>query len=476
MNSFYGGKEGRTYHIVKSFPRIQDMVTEFSKGAGYTKVSYGEYVLIDAISNNDKDNGRIYRRGLNYSQNATTNYKYPGGGAIYIGQIQGPDGKIPPIQIANWSTFTNLYKAGQSAGTTFSKNGVTYKVYNDASTFSPPTTKKAIDWGGEEHTPSNATTNQIKIGFEDYTDLNQIKINGVIGIDIPQPVVHINDKILPASSSGTIDPITQTTYSQELVDNGVQYYEYDVNIPIPSNFEIKRSGGTGINSTYSLQYNTPTESNTYTVASSTVDFNLVDGMRYAPNNKDLIQYHLSGNNGGWFDLFNPNGQFHIYAKHDWTNEVAENELFDDEKAVNKLNLNYKWGIRSRIDESNTYDLSQAGWLISVELEKWADEQQTQKKKYSALYAYNYISKTGKQYTLEDFAHDELLPYKADPEGWFQVQDFNSSLASEPGEIVLLGTLEDVQDEQNTLKQNGLWLQGYQKDGNGYSTKGGKWWW
>ena len=41
MESFYGGKQGRTYHIVKSYDTVQDMVTAFNSGGSYIEANYG---------------------------------------------------------------------------------------------------------------------------------------------------------------------------------------------------------------------------------------------------------------------------------------------------------------------------------------------------------------------------------------------------------------------------------------------------
>ena len=171
MASFYGGKQGITYHIVERYDQIffdidnqqyikiigdvvsniqenkifsvtigdnvsfymatspitncstasfslilennqavqlKGMVNCFSKGGAYTDVNYGEYVIIDTILNlhryNDPQNGLLYRRGFQYNQiieNST--YQYPGGGAIYVGQIVGPPGKNTLIKAANWT-------------------------------------------------------------------------------------------------------------------------------------------------------------------------------------------------------------------------------------------------------------------------------------------------------------------------------------------------------------------------------------
>jgi len=41
MNSFYGGKQGRTYHIVERYNSVHDMVSAFQQGGAYTKANYG---------------------------------------------------------------------------------------------------------------------------------------------------------------------------------------------------------------------------------------------------------------------------------------------------------------------------------------------------------------------------------------------------------------------------------------------------
>lgn len=74
----------------------------FEKG-GLTAstVGYGEYVLIDTVSgfgeHNNPENGRVYRRGMNYDQDL--------GGAEYIGTIVGPEGKVPRIDMGEISAI-----------------------------------------------------------------------------------------------------------------------------------------------------------------------------------------------------------------------------------------------------------------------------------------------------------------------------------------------------------------------------------
>ena len=93
--------------ITKVLPRAlaEGMRQCFEKGASSTdEVNYGESVIIDTISGlgqeGNPDNGKVYRRGLNYSYNASTN---PLAGAEYIGQIVGPPGKMSGFELASES-------------------------------------------------------------------------------------------------------------------------------------------------------------------------------------------------------------------------------------------------------------------------------------------------------------------------------------------------------------------------------------
>lgn len=80
---------------------LEGMRQCFEKGGETTsEVNYGEYVIIDTLyGRGDKqspDNGKIYRRGYNYDYNPVTN---PLAGAEYIGQVAGPPGSSPAIQL-----------------------------------------------------------------------------------------------------------------------------------------------------------------------------------------------------------------------------------------------------------------------------------------------------------------------------------------------------------------------------------------
>lgn len=90
-NSFYGGRRGASFVIVKRYSTIAEMIAAFSQGGDYKTVNYDEYVLIDTENKNNPDNGKIYRRGYEYNNSM--------GGAIYEGQIVGPAGLAPHTEM-----------------------------------------------------------------------------------------------------------------------------------------------------------------------------------------------------------------------------------------------------------------------------------------------------------------------------------------------------------------------------------------
>lgn len=114
MDSFYGGKQGVSFVIKASFKSIDDMAASFKKNED--KVWFGEYCLIDTVNKNDKDNGKIFRRGIATSTNAKL------GGAEYIGQIVGPSSGTPLFQfdtldnVIEYSNINDKEKYNPEAG------------------------------------------------------------------------------------------------------------------------------------------------------------------------------------------------------------------------------------------------------------------------------------------------------------------------------------------------------------------------
>lgn len=127
--SFYGGREGRSFVIVKEFKTIAEMVEKFRQGPSYKEVNFDEYVLINTERKNNPENGQIFRRGYDFASGRmincfnmsvtkvgndhiesflqTTTYAY---GAVYIGTIVGPAGSAPHVQIGKYPDFKTEQK------------------------------------------------------------------------------------------------------------------------------------------------------------------------------------------------------------------------------------------------------------------------------------------------------------------------------------------------------------------------------
>ena len=94
MESFYGGKRGKSVYIAKTYSSVQEMNEDFAKGtATLSEVGYGEYVLIDTVDKQDRDNGKIYYRNIE---------SVP----VYIGKISGPQGNCPELTIVAYDDLS----------------------------------------------------------------------------------------------------------------------------------------------------------------------------------------------------------------------------------------------------------------------------------------------------------------------------------------------------------------------------------
>lgn len=101
MYSFYGGRPGNSFIIITTYRSIADMVAKFKQGPNYTAVHYDEHVMINTVNKNDPDNGRVYRRGYDFTNTM--------GGAEYIGTIVGPAGKAPMLEMTTVADVRNKH-------------------------------------------------------------------------------------------------------------------------------------------------------------------------------------------------------------------------------------------------------------------------------------------------------------------------------------------------------------------------------
>lgn len=173
MDSFYGGRSGFSFVISKSYLSIAAMVADFQKGPEFEAVHFNEYVLINTEDKNDKDNGKIFRRGLDYTNEM--------GGAQYVGTIVGPAGKAPHIEMDTYKNIKDMPK----------EEGVQYR-YSEG------------DWS-----PENEALVPGKIDADTFNDVIKWNCYSVrtphnddctayIGFEIPYPVIDFTAK--------TVDP------------------------------------------------------------------------------------------------------------------------------------------------------------------------------------------------------------------------------------------------------------------------------
>ena len=318
MSSFYGGKQGRTYHIVARYDcvdlnnyagtddfedfntgvsyteakgkkfqynnefyvvlvdnisgiddltneektyHVRGMVQQFAKGGAYTEANYGEYVLIDTIFNlnhkSDLQNGLLYRRGFDYNEDPNLNPKpninekdendnfiyydknnhlkkdlwqaawdawvqKPGAGAIYVGQIVGPQGESPELTPVKWEDLNS--KAGKKV---IVPSSITRGDNNDQVTDSEGNIiyndKGNPIWVGDA----------IKVGSYTVRDSDNNIIGAEIAFDIPQtifdpPNVNLNGATYQGSSE-----------EDSSSEDHPFYYKWHLYIPQVTDFNLE---------------------------------------------------------------------------------------------------------------------------------------------------------------------------------------------------------------------------------------------
>ena len=110
MESFYGGKQGASFIIKKTFTSVSAMNTAFNQKDVYKDVAYGEYVMIENTDMLDDTRGNVYKRGYN--------------GAEYVGNFRGPQGT--PIQFQGTYQDNQTYYKNLKQIDTVYYNGNTY--------------------------------------------------------------------------------------------------------------------------------------------------------------------------------------------------------------------------------------------------------------------------------------------------------------------------------------------------------------
>lgn len=91
LDSLYGGHQGVSFIIKDSFESIEEAVAACKLGPQYTRCWYGENIIISTPNLNDEDNGKVFNRGLDYTNDM--------GGLVFIAQVVGPAGGTPIFEM-----------------------------------------------------------------------------------------------------------------------------------------------------------------------------------------------------------------------------------------------------------------------------------------------------------------------------------------------------------------------------------------
>lgn len=201
MESFYGGRPGASFVIVKSFPTSDTMIEEFKKGPLYNEVYFDEYVIIENPNQPDySQNGNIYRRGYDFNNEDT-------GGAEYIGSIRGPAGPVAELQMYSFEAINssnNNYQIYSSDDNDMSEKAFKLVPGKDGDTFNDN-----IAWRYYYYTDTNNNNNKRKIR---------------LGFKIPYPVFNFSIQSVDADEPLSINKI-------EMNNPHPFYHQYKINMP-----------------------------------------------------------------------------------------------------------------------------------------------------------------------------------------------------------------------------------------------------
>ena len=194
MNSFYGGKQGNSFIIAKTYSTIAEMLESFGKNKSDCPVNFDEYVLINTVNKNNPENGQVFRRGYDYNSDRTIisyqpTYGKPNpyetieveaNGAVYIGTIVGPAGRAP---IFNFGHYSDVQDICEIHVKTFAEIGIASNSQRTS------IVKKLNELTQQEITTNEQGEEIIKIIFfgEEILDFYSLKL--VDTLDTPS-IIH----------------------------------------------------------------------------------------------------------------------------------------------------------------------------------------------------------------------------------------------------------------------------------------------
>ena len=146
-NSFYGGRKGISFILKERYNSVDEMNAVFSTPETLDRVNYGEYVIIDTVTDNkdyyNEENGNIYKRGFE--------------GAEFIAKVTGSSG-------ANWSSTTKIEYTLSNSSTVTPTEGWSDTIEGITVTGNFLWTKMIFkDEGGHTYNYYSRTLKNIKI-------------------------------------------------------------------------------------------------------------------------------------------------------------------------------------------------------------------------------------------------------------------------------------------------------------------------
>ena len=209
-NSFYGGRRGASFVISKRYSTIAEMVAAFSQGGDYKTVNYDEYVLIDTENKNDKDNGKIYRRGYEYNNSM--------GGAVYEGQIVGPAGLAPHTEM---HTIDEVQQIQEREDFEYRRGNGSYGL--EGENLVPG---KYVEYGSG----IVKYNDEIVWAYCSVRDKNSHDSTAHVGFKFPYTVIdYETEAVAPYDTNGNYDDMSDTNR----MDNGEHpfYEKWKISIP-----------------------------------------------------------------------------------------------------------------------------------------------------------------------------------------------------------------------------------------------------
>lgn len=224
MESFYGGRPGASFVIVKTFQSVNAMINAFIQGTAYNEVYFDEYVNIyNPNDRGNSQNGNVYRRGYDLNNGL--------GGAQYIGNITGPAG---PATILEFFPYDEILNEANENGVAVYGNDVgedNIIENNNVVTLIPGAIK---DSGGQYTTFNNNIIYRYcqitEPGDAQHETLNIVKI----GFKIPYPVFKFT--VTPVDSDDALNIVPQDENNIPLEANQVQtnkfFHNWNIKIPV----------------------------------------------------------------------------------------------------------------------------------------------------------------------------------------------------------------------------------------------------